>query len=105
MTDFNYAAIAELFPTSDNVTLFVDGARPLKRRPSGYGRFARAAYAIRFAMEELPPDLLADTCMQVDDRTFDCDGIRQLYESERYPLARLPRPTKASNVRHIGPHE
>ena len=101
MTEFNYADIAELFPTWDNVTLFPSGTRRIRRRPSGYGRFARAAYAIRFAMEELPAGLLADTCMQVDDLIFDCDGIRRLYESERYPLARLPSPKKASNVKHL----
>jgi hypothetical protein len=103
MTEFNYAAIAELFPTWDNVTLFPSGTRRIKRQPSGYGRFASAAYAIRFAMEELPAGLLVDTCMQVDERTFGCDGIRRLYESERYPLARRPKPKKASNVKHIRP--
>ena len=31
------------------------------RQPIGYGRFARAANAIRFAIEELPPELLLAT--------------------------------------------
>jgi hypothetical protein len=39
--------------------------RPVRRRktrqPVGYGRFARAANAIRFAIEELPPELLLAT--------------------------------------------
>ena len=103
MTEFNYAGIAELFPTWDNVTLFPTGNRQVKRQPSGYGRFAHAAYAIRFAIEELPADLLAGTCMQVDERIFDCESIRQLYDSELYPLTRRPRPATASNVKHIGP--
>lgn len=99
MSVFNYDLIAELFPTRDNVTLFPAGARRIRRHPIGYGRFARAAYAIRFAIEELPADLLADTCLQVDEQIFDGDGIRRLYESESYPLARPASRASASNVK------
>ena len=58
------------------------------RKPIGYGRFARAADAIRFAIEELPPGLLPETCLEVDEKKFDGEGIRRLYESAEYPLAR-----------------
>ncbi len=99
MSTFNYDVVAELFPTRDNVMLFPAETARTKRRTVGYGRFARAAYAIRFAIEELPADLLADACLRIDERTFDGDGIRLLYESENYPLARPASQLSASNVK------
>jgi hypothetical protein len=56
------------------------------RQPTGYGRFARAADAIRFAIEELPPELLLATQMKVAGERFDGDGIRRLHENVEYPL-------------------
>jgi hypothetical protein len=57
MTILDYSTEAELYPTAREVEL-----SPVRRRktrqPVGYGRFARAADAIRFAIEELPPELL-----------------------------------------------
>ena len=88
MTTFNYDIVAELFPTRNDVELFPAKSRRVRRQPVGYGRFARAAYAIRFAIEELPPDLLSDTCLEVEEQIFDSDGIRRLYDSEDYPLVR-----------------
>jgi hypothetical protein len=58
------------------------------RQPTGYGRFARAADDIRFAIEELPAELLPAAQLKVADETFDSDAIRRLYESVEYPLAR-----------------
>jgi hypothetical protein len=78
-TTFDYSTEAELFPTR---------SRKSRRQPIGYRRFARAADAIRFAIEELPPDLLIGAYMEVDERRFDGNGIRELYESDAYPLRR-----------------
>jgi hypothetical protein len=80
---FDYGFEAELFPTR---------SRKARRQPVGYKRFARAADAIRFAIEDLPPDLLIGAYMEVNEQRFDGDGIRRLYESPDYPLPRRGTP-------------
>jgi hypothetical protein len=101
MTTFNYDIAAELFPTRNDVELFPVKSRRVKRPPLGYGRFARAAYAIRFAIEELPADLLSAACLEVDEQIFDGDGIRRLYDSEDYPLVRRASSLKSANIKHF----
>ncbi len=88
MAAFDYGTTAELFPTRSEAELFPTRSRRLRREPVGYGRFARAADAIRFAIEELPAELLPNACLEVDEEIFDHDGIRRLYESNAYPLDR-----------------
>ena len=87
MIIFDYNNKAELSRTASEVALLPAGRRRM-RQPVGYGRFARAADAIRFAIEELPPDLLPAAQLKVTEEKFDDDGIRRLYESVECPLAR-----------------
>jgi hypothetical protein len=79
MATVNYNVEAELFPSR---------RRSFSRGPVGYKRFKSAAEAIRFAMEELPPELLLGAYLEVEEDRFDGSAIRQLYESEAYPLQR-----------------
>jgi hypothetical protein len=76
---FDFEAAAELF-----------SARSRKRSPEfgGYRRFDRAADAIRFAMEDLPPKLLQGICLEVHEMRLDSTDIRRLYASAAFPLAR-----------------
>ena len=88
MSTFDYGTPGELFATRSEAELFPSKHRRQRREPVGYGRFARAAEAIRFAIEELPAELLPNASLEVDEKIFDRDGIRRLYDSNQYPLAR-----------------
>jgi hypothetical protein len=79
MTSFDYNATAELFAAR---------SRSPRRQAIQYRRFGSAAEAIRFAIEELPPELLAGAYLEVGEERFDSNAIRQLYDSVDYPLAR-----------------
>jgi hypothetical protein len=79
VAEFNYNAAAELFPTRRRLP---------RRQPFGYKRFAQAAQAIRFAIEDLPPECLAGAFLEVDEKRYGSDEIRRLYESAEYPLTR-----------------
>ncbi len=87
MTIFDYSTEAELSSTASEVALF-SARKGRIREPTGYGRFAHAADAIRFAIEELPPEHPPAARLKVAEERFDGDGIRRLYESVKYPLAR-----------------
>jgi hypothetical protein len=77
---FDYDAPAELY---------MPKRKSIGRRPaSSYRRFAKAAEAIRFAVEELPAIKTLGTWMQVGDQRYNSDEIRRLYESGEYPLRR-----------------
>jgi hypothetical protein len=103
MAVFDYSTVGELYPTRTEAE-FPSRHRKLRREPIGYGRFARAADAIRFAIEELPLPLRPDACLEVDDEIFDCDGIRRLYESNEYPLTRRAmRPSMHEKSQTIPP--
>jgi hypothetical protein len=79
MADFDYNAAAELFPTRRRVH---------RRQSFGYRRFAQAAQAIRFAIEDMPPACLVGAFLEVNEQRYGSDDIRRLYESGKYPLTR-----------------
>jgi len=87
MGSFDYGVEAELF---------AGVGRPSRHQPVGYRRFASAAEALRFAMEELSPEALAGAALEVGDERFDSRGMRQLYEAADYPLARRERQERSA---------
>jgi hypothetical protein len=76
---FDYEAVAELFPARN---------RKFNRQFTRYRRFDRAADALLFAIEELPPQSLLGACLEVEEERFDSDAMRRLYDSTNFPLAR-----------------
>jgi hypothetical protein len=78
MTKVNYLAEAELFPSR----------RRSARGGLGYRRFDTVAMAIKFAIEELPSEFLLGAILEVGEERFGGGDIRQLYDSNDYPLIR-----------------
>jgi hypothetical protein len=73
---FDYGSPAELFTAT---------RKGGPRQKLGYRRFATAAEALRFAVEDFPA---LGAWMQVGDQRFGGDDIRRLYERDDYPLRR-----------------
>ena len=92
MTAFDYRTPAELFPCRSDAGHLPAKGRGPSRAPAGYGRFAHAAYAIRFAIEELPSELLPDACGS------ECRAIRQRWNSSVVRQRRLS-PGSADSAR------
>jgi hypothetical protein len=76
---FDYGTSAELFSTRN---------RKGRRQPLNYRRFASAAEALRFAIEDLPPQFFIDAYLEVDESRYQGEAIRRLYASSDYPLPR-----------------
>src|SRR5262249_15568583 len=72
---FDYEAVAELFPARNP---------KFNRQLAKYRRFNKAADALRFAIEELPPPLLVGAYLEVEEERFDSDEMRRLYDSDEF---------------------
>ena len=68
--------------------LFMAKRKGRSRQSLSYRRFATAAEAILFAVEELPAVRALGAWMQVGDERFDGDDIQRLYQSDDFPLQR-----------------
>jgi hypothetical protein len=72
---FGYGATAELFL-----------AKRTKSGRHNYRRFATAAEAIRYAIEDLRTPKAFGVWLQVGDERFNSSEIQRLYEADDYPL-------------------
>ena len=81
MSKFDYGDQAELYPSR---------SRSTRRQPVGYKRFERAAEALRFAIEEMPPESLVGAYLEVGEDRYDAGEMRALYDAPDYPLPRNP---------------
>jgi hypothetical protein len=79
---FDYQATAELF-TSKSIRV--------RSRVVKYMRFNHAAVAIRFAVEQLPADVLLRAYLETNEKRYDSLGIRSLYDRPGYPFPRLAK--------------
>jgi hypothetical protein len=75
MPPFDYNAPAELFL-----------AKPPKGSRTKYRRFATAAEALRYAVEDLRIPKAFGAWLEVGDERFNSSEIRRLYEADDYPL-------------------
>jgi Arc/MetJ-type ribon-helix-helix transcriptional regulator len=75
MPPFDYNAPAELFL-----------AKRTKSSREKYRRFATAAEAIRYAVEDLRTPRAFGTWLEVGDERFNSNEIQRLYEASDYPL-------------------
>jgi hypothetical protein len=76
---FDYGARAELYSGHAGMR---------QRKKIGYQRFSRAADAIRYAIEVLPPGMLTGALLEVEEERFTAGEIRRLYDASLYPLPR-----------------
>ena len=75
MSSFDYNAPAELFL-----------AKPIKGSRAKYRRFASAAEALRYAVEDLRTPKAFGAWLEVGDERFNSSEIQRLYEADDYPL-------------------
>ena len=85
--DFDYSAPAGVFTRM----------RYGRGGTAKYRRFNTAAEAIRYAIEELPTQLLPGITMEVGEETLDHQQIMRLYEDPRFPLAPVAARDAAAN--------
>lgn len=78
MSALDYSQLAEVYPSRSH----------FKSRHVGYRRFGTAGEAIRYIIEELPPDMLRGTLLEVGELRFEGNQVRALYDADAYPLAR-----------------
>ncbi|WP_055045812.1 hypothetical protein [Devosia sp. A16] len=78
MAYFDYEVSAEVYPSR----------RYAKTSKQRYRRFGNAAEAIQFMIEIVSSPSLAGSFLEVDERRYEGEAIRALYDADEYPLLR-----------------
>jgi hypothetical protein len=86
MGAFDYSMEAALF--------FANKCTKFRQQALEYRQFVRAAEAIRFAIEDLPSNVLRVCSLEVGEDRYVGVAILKLYESVDFPLARRANPPK-----------
>jgi hypothetical protein len=76
------------FDYGTEAALFSGKTSKGRQKALTYRRFAKAADAVRFAIEELSPQALDGCSLEVNDERYNGKEIRPLYESVDFPLLR-----------------
>ena len=66
-----------------------------KAQPVTYRRFGASAEAVQYVIEVLPASKLASTVLEAGEERYDGKAIRELYDSQEYPLPRTLPPVLA----------
>ena len=74
---FDYSRPAELFPS-----------RRYAKSLARYRRFASAAEAVQYVIEEQPQPWLVGTMLDIDGERYEGKAIQALYDAADYPLER-----------------
>jgi hypothetical protein len=82
------------FDYSLEAALFFAKRSKFRDQALEYRLFVRAAEAIRFAIEDLPSNILRGCSLEVGEDRYVGDAILGLYESVDFPLSRLAKPRK-----------
>ena len=77
MAHFDYSRPAELFPS-----------RRFAKSLARYRRFASAAEAVRYVIEEQPAAWLGGTMLDIGGHRYEGKAIQALYDAAEYQLAR-----------------
>ena len=78
MSAIDYSAPADLFPS-----------RRYAKALARYRRFASAAEAVRYVVEEQPAAWMGGTALDIDGTRYEGEAIRALYDNAAYPLERM----------------
>ena len=78
MASFDYSAGAELFPSR----------RFAKSQTTRYRRFDNAAEALAYVIEEMPAKWLPGSYLEVNEKRYEGDAIRALYDAAEFPRER-----------------
>ena len=89
MSAFDYSMEAGLFSAKDT---------NFRHKGLEYRRFVRAAEAIRFAIEDLPSNVLGGCSLELAEDRYVGNAIRGLYESVDFPLPQRAKPSAEYRV-------